>query len=288
MTIVLAITVVLAAIAGEWFLAAVYGEDEVRCQQASVPASLPALPEASGIAASRRTPGLLWTINDSGSAVLFGVTEAGATAARVQVTGATITDWEDLSVARCAGGNCLFIADIGDNDAERSSIKLYRVPEPARTETATRPADVFEARYPDGPHDAEAMFVTPDQTVYILTKDAPAGTLYRFPPLETGKVLILERVVAIPMAKATGAGVSQDGVWLAVRTNAEIAFYRMSALLKGDVEPAAIVDVHEYGEPQGEGITFADASTLYLAGESGKKGAPGTLLQVKCSIPSAS
>ena len=57
MTVVLAFAVVLSATAGEWFLAAVYGEDEVRCQQSSVPASLTAVPEASGIAASRRTIG---------------------------------------------------------------------------------------------------------------------------------------------------------------------------------------------------------------------------------------
>src|SRR5688572_19556551 len=145
MTIVLAVTVVLSAIAGEWFLAAVYGEDEVRCQQTSVPSSLTALPEASGIAASRRTPGLLWMINDSSPAVLFGVSESGATNARVQVSGADITDWEDLSIAPCAGGNCLFIGDIGDNDGVRSSIRVYRIPEPSSTETATRAAEVFEA-----------------------------------------------------------------------------------------------------------------------------------------------
>ena len=284
-TIILALLVVAAAMAGEWFLAAVYGEDEVRCQQASLPVALASLPEASGIAPSRRTPGLLWAINDSSPAVLLAINDTGETRSRMQVSGATVTDWEDLSIAPCDGGDCLFIADIGDNDEKRSTIRLYRIPEPAATDTVTRPADVFDARYPDSPHDAEAMFITSDQTVYILTKDTPAATLYRFPRLETGKVLTLERAAAIPMARTTGADVSHDGVWIAIRTNAEVAFYRTRALLEGDVEPAAIVPLEEYGEPQGEGVAFGGGDTVYLAGEGGKQGVPGTLFQLKCTVP---
>jgi hypothetical protein len=34
-------------------------------------------------------------------------------------------------------------------------------------------------RYPDGPHDAEALAVHPDGSIYILTKDAKTPGLYR-------------------------------------------------------------------------------------------------------------
>jgi hypothetical protein len=284
-TLWLATLVVFLAVCGEWFLAAVYGENEVRCDQASVPVPLPALPEASGIAASRRTTGLLWSVNDSSPAVLFGLNDAGDVLARVQVTGASVTDWEDISVAGCAQGSCLYIADIGDNDERRASIRVYRVPEPSAGDARTSSAEVFEARYPDRPHDAEASFVTRDGSVYIVTKEALAGSLYRYPALETGRTVTLERVAMLPISKITDADTSADGSWLAVRSGDEAVFYRTDALLEGDVEHGAAVLLKPFDEPQGEGITFRDRDTVFLAGEGGKKGVPGTLRQLRCRFP---
>src|SRR5215212_2800505 len=171
-TILLVITVVLLAVGGEWFLAAVHGDDEVACHQVSLSTSLVEIPEASGIAASQRAPDLFWMINDSGRPGLFAVDENGQVRGRVNVAGAELIDWEDVSIGRCDNGSCLYIADIGDNDARRSSIKLYRMPEPAAHEKA-RQADGMDVRYPDGPHDAEAMFVLPDNNLYVITKEFP-------------------------------------------------------------------------------------------------------------------
>jgi hypothetical protein len=284
----LAMLLLMLAVTGEWFLAAVYGEAEVRCDEASVPVALPELHEASGIAASRRTPGLLWAINDSGEPMIYGVNEVGETKARVRVTGASLTDWEDLSVAPCATGDCLYIADIGDNDERRSSIHLYRVAEPAPQDKSTAAAEVFEARYPDRPHDAEAVFVTNDGGVYILTKETLAGGLYRFPALESGKLLTLEHVAMVPASKITDADASADGQWVAVRTGDEVVFYRTAALLNHDIEHGAVVLLTKFDEPQGEGVTFGSKGTVFLAGEGGGKRAPGTLVQLRCAIPSAS
>ena len=119
----LALAVVALAWAGEWLLAAVYGEDEVRCQEASVPDTLPDLPEASSIAASRRNPGRLWVINDSGAPTVTGIDEEGNAMARVQVGGgASVKDWEDISVGKCAAGSCIYVADIGDTVTARLGV----------------------------------------------------------------------------------------------------------------------------------------------------------------------
>ena len=37
-------------------------------------------------------------------------------------------------------------------------------------------------------------------------------------------------------------------------------------------------------EPQGEGVAFADETTLYLVGEGGGKGRPGTLARMTCTF----
>lgn len=281
--ILLVITVVLLAIGGEWFLAAVHGDDELVCHQVSLPTSLVEMPEASGIAASRRTPNLFWMTNDSGHPRLFAVDENGQVRGRVDVAGAELIDWEDLSISRCGSGSCLYIADIGDNDARRSSIKLYRMPEPAPHEK-TRQADGMEVRYPDGPHDAEAMFVLPDDSIYVITKESPS-VVYHAPRFEPGGTLALERLMTLPLRHVTDAEASADGRWVAVRTKEEALFYRTDELLRGEVEHVITASLLEFAEPQGEGIAFGAGNAVYLAGEGGGKRAPGTFLRLECALP---
>src|SRR6185503_14866394 len=100
---------------------------------------MPEIPETSGLAVSRRNPGLLWSHNDSGSAaVLFALDTAGAVRGRVRVPVRT-RDWEDVSAARCPSGDCLYVADIGDNKGARRTVQIYRVPEPAVGDSETAP-----------------------------------------------------------------------------------------------------------------------------------------------------
>src|SRR5688500_4220476 len=140
------------------------------CTVAMKLTALPELPEASGVALSRRTPGLLWAHNDSSEPVLFALDTTGAVKGRVRVTGAEVSDWEDVSAGPCPQGSCLYIADIGDNNRARRRVRIYRVPEPRAEDRATQPADIFEAVYPDGAQDAEAAFITGADDLFVVTK----------------------------------------------------------------------------------------------------------------------
>src|SRR5262245_5258310 len=94
-------------------------------------AALPDLPEASGLAVSRRHPGIIWSHNDSGNdTVLFALDSSGQVRGRVRVP-IEMRDWEDVSAGRCPAGSCLYLADIGDNRQVRRQIRIVRVPEPA-------------------------------------------------------------------------------------------------------------------------------------------------------------
>ena len=73
------------------------------------------LPEASGLAVSRRTPGILWSHVDSGAPVLFALDIRGSVKGRVRVEGVKTNDWEDVAVGSCGSASCVYIADIGDN-----------------------------------------------------------------------------------------------------------------------------------------------------------------------------
>jgi hypothetical protein len=147
---------------------------------------------------------------------------------------------------------------------------------------------VFEGKYPDGPHDAEAAFVLPDGQMYIVTKDK-FSVVYRF-PLEPGKMATLERTAMLPLNNVTDADASADGKRIAVRTKQDVVFYRTAELLKGDVEHGTAVPTGELGEPQGEGVAFGSNGVVGLAGEGGgKKKAPkpGTFATLQCEFKDA-
>lgn len=145
-----------------------------RCRSIGETVRLPGLGEASGITASRRTPGLLWAHNDSGDPAVYALDLSGSIKHRVLLAGAAVDDWEDIAIAACPGGSCLYVADIGDNGARRRRITIYRVPEPELSDKATQPVEAFHATYPDGSHDAEALFVLPSGDLFIVTKNRGA------------------------------------------------------------------------------------------------------------------
>jgi hypothetical protein len=94
------------------------------CTRVGDVALLRDVPEASGLAVSRRHPGLLWTHNDSGNATeLFAVDTSGSLQGRLRLPTRT-RDFEDISAGPCPAGDCLYIADIGDNQLARSRVQL--------------------------------------------------------------------------------------------------------------------------------------------------------------------
>jgi hypothetical protein len=268
------------------------GPPNCRVTGKSVP--LRELPEASGVAASRRTPGLFWAHNDSGDPVIFGIDAAGAIKSRVRVTGAGVDDWEDIAVGPCPQGSCVYIADIGDNNRSRKQITLYRVAEPAPGDAATSRAEAFHAVYPDGPHDAEALFVSRESDVFLITKGDPGSVaLFKFPrPLASGTTLPLQQI-GQPAGGAkteakdrpTAADMSPDGRWVVVRTTDWLAFYRTADLIAGRWREAFRTDLSGLGERRGEGITFAGNDTLILVGEAGGRlRGDGTFAQLTCTL----
>jgi hypothetical protein len=137
--------------------------------------------EDSGLAVSRRFPNRLYHVNDSGDSGRFFITDhAGGRTQIVNVKGFAPRDDEDLALGPCsASTDCLFIGDTGDNNARRGSIELVIVEERERFPAVVEPFRRVTVRYPNGPHDAEALGVHPDGSVYILTKRDRPPQLFR-------------------------------------------------------------------------------------------------------------
>ncbi|HET7321934.1 MAG TPA: hypothetical protein VFI96_05530 [Longimicrobiaceae bacterium] len=272
--------------------------DPCEIVQPSTP--LPAvLEESSGVTVSRAHPGVLWSMNDSGNdAVLYAVTPSGALVGSVEVEGARNHDWEDVALGPCGGaGDCLYVADTGNNDADRQekgTLALYRLPEPdpATTHEASG-AERFPFRYPDGEHDSEALFVLPSGQPFLVTKGRYGAVgLYRFPiPLRSGQEVELERVAMLTTkepsngGRVTGADASPDGRWVAIRSYATLSLYRADRLVGGDTRPALIVGLAPLEEAQGEGVALLDDGRVVLTSEAGPEHAPATLAILQCALP---
>jgi hypothetical protein len=264
------------------------------CQVAGPPIRIPELHEASGIAVSRRSPGRLWAHNDSGEPVLIALDTKGSVTGRVRLSGATVEDWEAMTVGPCASGSCLFVGDIGDNDAARARITIYRIPEPSGDESVDV-KDVFHATYPEGPRDAETLLAGPDGRLFVVTKgETDAVSLYQFPAeLHPGADHQLERVgkpqgsSKLPKnRRITDGAVTPDGAWVVLRTNDELVFHPAADFFSGKWTEAGRFALKGAGERQGEGVAIGANGALYLAGEGGGKTQPGTFATGSCSMKS--
>lgn len=245
--------------------------------------------ESSGVAVSR-AHGISWTHNDSGDPLLYAVDSAGRTVGRVRVAGARVEDWEDVALAPCpSGGDCLYVADIGDNDARRPSVTIYRIPEPAPGAAESAPAEAIRLRYPDGPHDAEAMFVL-DGAIHVVTKGESGPIVLYRAPRSAGGEAAMEQVRVLSPGKAerpdrvTGADASPDGRWVAMRTLESASIYAAAELAGSGALNPRRVDLEGLDESQGEGIAFAPGGSIIVTSEGGKKDKPATFARLTCAL----
>ena len=157
---------------------------------------------------------LLWSHDDSGAGPeLFGLRADGRVAAHPTVTGAAAVDWEDIAAGPSPRGRpLLYIGDIGDNAAVRPSIDVYRVREPNVGAAVTARAARLRLRYPDGPHDAEALLVDPLRgDLVIVTKVLGSARAYRTSARASAGTHTLHAGTSVGMSFVTAGDVRADG-----------------------------------------------------------------------------
>lgn len=171
--------------------------------------------EISGLSASRKYPGLLYAINDSGNKpTLFAINETGELLEQWRLN-VKNRDWEDMTRMRLSGEDFIVVGDTGDNLRVHKSASLLFFAEPAMPAELEHINPVLTVRfkYEDGPRNVEA-FAAIGNSLYLLSKEpvslagpSPSGIYHlELPenPIEQahGEHLIAKRVGSMPLRSA--------------------------------------------------------------------------------------
>jgi hypothetical protein len=278
----------------------------------------PDLIENSAATMSVTQPGIVFTINDSDNdPILYATDLNGADHGAWRVTGATNIDWESASIGPCPSDvhhatmqagppRCVYVGETGDNVAQYPNRAIYRVPEPrvglAGMLGATPAAVKLTYTYPDGPHDVEAMYVSPDGAINLITKrplkdrngHLRPALVFRIPaqawlqptPVVAERVDSLPAVVpgSAPFRSITDAALSPDAKYVAVRTYTQVFVFHADSTtgrIRTD-RPPSVCNIAALREPQGEGIAWYDPwGTFVLTSE----GTAAPVHVMRCALP---
>lgn len=193
--------------------------------------------EASGLAASRKNPNVLWTHNDSGGANrIFALNTHGKHLGIYYIGGFLARDWEDIAVGPgpVEGEHYIFIGDIGDNRSRYENKYIYRFIESEVSsnqcpeEKTLTHVETIVFRYPDGPRDAEALLIdTPTKDIYIITKREDSVRVYRAPyPQSTTEILTLEKVATLNLTQVVAGDISVSGYEILIKNYDNIFYWQ--------------------------------------------------------------
>jgi len=225
----------------------------------------PSITESSGLAASSRHPGIVYTHNDSdGAPQIFAVDSSGRTKAVFTLAGATARDWEGIAMGRDeAGRPALYVADIGDNlKGAWPYVTVYRVREPSRMKSRTLQATAYRFTYSDGARDAESILIDPrDGRLYIASKTFGAGRLYRAPRKLSATRTNVLKPVGSAHSFATDGAYAPDGSSFVIRG------YFSATLYRAPDEQITLMSLPS--QEQGESVTYTPDGRALLIGSEG-------------------
>jgi hypothetical protein len=214
--------------------------------------------ESSGLAVDR-AGNLYWTINDSGDrGVAYGIGLDGTVQGTLNFRAQPI-DVEAIAVHE----DRLYVADIGDNNAQRNSVRVFYFSNP-RANGLTVSYHAYDFAYPDGPHNAETLLVNDSGRLFIVTKDDKEGAVYAAPRKPDRQGLNDLKKVGSAPAQVTDGTFLPDGERIALLTYTSI-----DVVDANSYKVLASADIPR--QPQAESLTMSMDQQSLLVGSEGKK-----------------
>lgn len=240
----------------------------------------PAIGESSGLACSRRVPGLFWTHHDSGDdARIYLFDSKGRDLGSCTLAGVRAWDWEDMASFTWQGKHYLLLGDVGNNGLAAPVQILHLIEEPPidpQQGVTVRQIPVVQTiqySYEDDHRDCEAVAVDPtDRKILLVSKHFDVNcAVYAldWPENDPEKVHVARRIATSKAPLVTAMDVSPDGrrAMLATYWSA----YEFERKENEDWAAAFSRDPREIGMPlriQGESICYGlDGKTIYLTSE---------------------
>lgn len=194
------------------------------------------MPETSGMAASRRYPGVYWVHGDSGTeAAIYAVTREGWLIRKILVNARNV-DWEDIATDDAGH---LYLSDTGNNHGQRSTVRVLRVDEP-NPDIDVPPLNVeesWELTFPGQPLNCESLLVYAGQG-FLISRfgDGKAAQVYRFSLAPPKAPVQLEKFLTLPIKSAiTAASLDPDDGRIAILSKDALLVYDVA----GDVSRLA-------------------------------------------------
>lgn len=238
--------------------------------------------ESSGLIASRKHSGTIWTHNDSHNFPwIYAIDRFGNLQGGSYVADVWPRDWEDIATDN--QGN-LYLLDFARIRIEQT---VYVIPEPkpmgfsfSFTQNKIRFKVPDLTRDDDGQTEteAEALFWS-NNNLYLLTKNGEQKqtTLYRFPDIHSETTINLENIATLDLSRetnnifggyVTAADITPDGKFLVILTYYALYFFQQPS--NGDNffnEPVASI-LTKGNTGQAEGISWHN-NEIFVSSEDG-------------------
>jgi len=241
------------------------------------------LDEISGLGCSKKNPNILWMHNDSGDgSYVFGINDSTGKLVATLNYSREVRDCEDMAMDY--KDNSIYIGDIGDNNAKRKYIAIYKMSEPAlsykeKKQQIAVNASALYLKYPDGPRDAETLMIDPvEKLLYIVSKREDSVSVYTAPlNYKSNDTITLKRMCRLHFngfgfSKWITAGdISADGTQILLKNYTNVYYWK-----RKNHEPVwqtmqrKPVELPYTMEKQGEAICFTPNGMGYFTTSEGK------------------
>jgi len=237
-----------------------------------------ALPECSGLDYTGSSS--FWMHNDGyGDNHIYKVNSTGTVTRTITINGAINQDWEDL--AHDFNRNFLYIGDFGNNNCDRTNLRIYRINHPKNFSGSSVTAEVINFSYPDQTlfpspwmnFDAEGFFQY-NGLLYIFTKAdgvAVGYTKMYTVPDQPGTYIATLVDSFQTNDRITSADINSDASAVIISSNTHIHIF--TGWIGGNIFNGTHKMISISGSwTQKEGIAFKDINHVYMTDEDNGSG----------------
>ena len=217
-----------------------------------------------------------WSLNDAGNSPdIYCIANNGSLTKTITITNAANRDWEEMT--HDASRNYMYIGDFGNNNCDRTNLRVYRIPYPSSQTGTTTTADEIDFTYPDQRRfpspwmnfDAESFFHFQGK-LFIFTKADGAAVgytkMYSIPDSPGSYVATLVDSF-YTNDRSTSADISPDGTSMVLLSNTRIHIFRNFTGADFFGGQHTLLSISG-GWTQKEGVSFTTNNEIYLTDEN--------------------